>query len=67
VPVALPERRERLDRVPLVADRGDDPLDVAADVLADLVRLPALRRPAEGVADGGARERRRRTIAQPGG
>ena len=51
VAVALVERRERLLDPAGPPDRLDDALDPAAEVVVDLVRLPALRRPAERVAD----------------
>jgi hypothetical protein len=47
-----------------VADRTDDALDVAAAVLADLVRLPPLGRTAERIPDGRARERRDGAVDQ---
>src|SRR5439155_24812435 len=56
VPVALPEGRERLDQVALVPDRLDDALDPAAEVIVDLVRLPAFCRAAERIADRGTGE-----------
>src|SRR5207247_2023153 len=47
----LVEGRERLLELARAANRLDDPLDPAAEVLVDLGRLPALGRAAERVAD----------------
>ncbi len=54
VTVAFVERRERLLDPPRPPDRFDDAVDPAAEVVRDLVRLPALRRSTESVTDRGA-------------
>ncbi|BCK71917.1 hypothetical protein Srufu_058700 [Streptomyces libani subsp. rufus] len=62
--VALVVRRERAGGAPVVVERADDALDPAAVPLHDLLRCPALHRPAERIADGGADQRAGRPVLQ---